>query len=140
MPSSEFYSMFEHTADIGVEVKDKTLEGAIEKLLLAFYDLNVEIEGIEPIIEKELEVSGENIEDRVVYLLEEALFLFETEGFIGKEAKVKLKDDRIIASVKGEYFDPGRHTPKFEIKAITYHQLNIKMEGGKFHIRVVFDV
>ena len=140
MPSSELYRLFEHTADLGVEVNGVSLEEAITRLLLALYDLHVSIDTIEPKVERRLEVYGETLEDAVVYLLEEALFLFDTEGFIARIANVEITDGRITATMKGEFFAPERHIPKFEIKAITYHQLSIKETKDGYTIRVVFDV
>ena len=140
MCSSDYYSLFEHTADIGIEVKGKTLEEAIERVLLAFYDLNVSLDNVEERMDRVIKGEGETLQDSLVYLLEEALFLFDTEGFVGKHVDVKVEGNTINATVRGELFNPQKHEPKFEIKAITYHQMVIKETDEGFLIRVVFDV
>jgi SHS2 domain-containing protein len=44
------------------------------------------------------------------------------------------------AVAHGESFDPSRHKYNLEIKAITYHQVSVKEEGGKWEARVIFDI
>jgi SHS2 domain-containing protein len=46
----------------------------------------------------------------------------------------------VRGSLTGEPYDPGRHEIKVEIKAVTYHQLTIKQEGGQWVGRVIVDI
>jgi SHS2 domain-containing protein len=42
--------------------------------------------------------------------------------------------------VRGEIFDPSRHQFKTEIKAVTYHQVEIIDKGESWVARVIFDI
>jgi SHS2 domain-containing protein len=44
------------------------------------------------------------------------------------------------AVARGDIFDPSRHRFKTEIKAVTYHQVEVKEVDGKWEGRVIFDV
>ena len=66
---------------------------------------------------------------------------FLGQGFIWSEADVDELADGIRANVRGEKFDPSRHRFLTELKAVTYHQLEVvKDERGKWRARMIFDV
>jgi SHS2 domain-containing protein len=37
-------------------------------------------------------------------------------------------------------YNEKKHTMKAEIKAVTFHQMEIKRSAGKFYTRIVFDI
>ena len=53
----------------------------------------------------------------------------------------KEKNDwNLSIMITGGYFDRNQMKLKSEIKAITYHQMEIKEKNGKFSTRIVFDI
>ena len=42
--------------------------------------------------------------------------------------------------VRGERFDPQRHTSGIEVKGVTRHQFRVEQVGGGFRARMIFDV
>ena len=44
------------------------------------------------------------------------------------------------ARARGEAFDEGRHVIKAEIKAVTYHQIQVKKEKRRWSARIIFDL
>lgn len=134
------YEFFEHTADIGIIVEGKTLEELIENLVLVYSDLTTEISKLKTPISMKLKLSYENIEDGIIKLIEEIIFLFETKKFLPKKCSVKVKDKEILCDLKGDIFDISKHPQKFIIKAITYHQFKIENQNNKWILRAVFDV
>lgn len=46
----------------------------------------------------------------------------------------------IRARLIGEKLDYDRHEFETEIKAVTYHQLSVTCENGRWRARVIFDV
>jgi SHS2 domain-containing protein len=45
-----------------------------------------------------------------------------------------------VLNLIGEQFDPRRHVMLTELKAVTYHQLNVEGAEGGWKARIVFDV
>jgi hypothetical protein len=43
-----------------------------------------------------------------------------------------------VLKLTGEQFDPRRHLMLTELKAVTYHQLNLARAGGEWKARIVF--
>jgi SHS2 domain-containing protein len=136
------YRIFDHTADLGVEVTGATLEELYAGAAFALFDLLTELPAVRAGRSREFDVLGENPADLLVNFLREILYAWNGEGFLMKSCFVRqVTPKRLKAVLKGERFDPARHRILKEIKAVTYHQSSVLQtpEGG-WVARVVFDV
>jgi SHS2 domain-containing protein len=135
------YTLFDHTADLGVEVYGKTAPELFANASFALFDVITDLSAVETTKEKKLVVEGSGWEDLFVNYLREILYLFNGEGFLLTEYSIlTLEPFYLEATVKGEPFDPARHSIKTEIKAVTYHQVSVREDAGKWTGRVIFDV
>jgi SHS2 domain-containing protein len=64
----------------------------------------------------------------------------DTEGLIFGRFQVNLKDLALEATAWGEVFDPEIHTMKTEIKAVTYHLLEVVEADQCWKAQVIFDI
>ena len=48
--------------------------------------------------------------------------------------------DYLIATAWGEEFDPLRHERRSEVKAVTYHMMDIKDENSNVMLQVIIDI
>jgi SHS2 domain-containing protein len=136
------YRIFDHTADLGVAVFAPTRADLYAGAAEALFDLLTDRAAVREVTVREVAVTGEGPEDLLVNFLREALFAWNGEGFLAKSCLVRVAGPRrIMALLRGEAFDPARHRIKQEIKAVTYHQAEVRQtpEGG-WAARVVFDV
>jgi SHS2 domain-containing protein len=63
------------------------------------------------------------------------------DGFIAAGITIdELDATHIRARLAGEKLDYARHNFETEIKAVTYHQLSVTCEKGRWQARVIFDV
>lgn len=77
-------------------------------------------------------------EDRLVRWLNEVLVLATVEGFVLADAKLSLHDGGLDAELRGQ---PDSHELiEHELKSVTYHDLELRREAGRFVGRVVIDV
>ena len=136
------YRIFDHTADLGVEVTGATPEELYAGAAFALFDLLTDLSAVRARRSREIDVAGENPADLLVNFLREVLYGWNGEGFLMKSCIVRqVTPTRIEAVLKGEGFDPERHRINREIKAVTYHQGSIlKTPEGTWVARVVFDV
>jgi SHS2 domain-containing protein len=44
------------------------------------------------------------------------------------------------AVVKGEPFQEGVHVIKTGVKAVTYHQIEVRQENGRWRAQIIFDL
>ncbi len=139
--SLSFYTVFEHTADVGIEVTADSREDLFVHAALAMVDL---IFGSVPGGTSEgrlVMVVGESRDDLLIAWLNELLYIFSVEGLVFSSfSDVKLTDSSFMARAHGERIDLGKHSVETEIKAATYHGFSIEAGGGKFKARIVFDV
>lgn len=135
------YKEFEHTADIGMEMYGATLEELFRNAGRALFDTIVEIDRIQPRIERSVSVTGDDDELLLMNWLRRLLYLFAVESEVYGEFRiVALQSGALQAIVTGEPLDMERHHFKTELKAITYHQFRLIHEQDGWRATVIFDV
>jgi SHS2 domain-containing protein len=137
------YRIFDHTADLGVEVTGATLEELYAGAAFAVFDLLTDLSSVRAGKSREIDVAGENPADLLVNFLREVLYAWNGEGFLMKSCFIRqATPKRLRAVLKGDQCDPARHRILKEIKAVTYHQCSVQEtpEGAGWVARVVFDV
>lgn len=135
------YEIFDHTADMGVRVFGRSVEEVFVNAAYALFDQWTDLRKVRKQISQEISVQGSDREDLLIRWLGELLFLGESRGFLFKEFTIRRLDSTSLKAVaRGEIFDPSRHRFKTEIKAVTYHQAELKERDGRWEGRVIFDV
>ena len=89
----------------------------------------------------EVRLEANDLEVLFVDFLTELLVMFETEGALLSSIKTQVSEGppwSMVASVQGESYDPLRHELLHDIKAVTYHTLEIRPDEG--WARVLFDI
>jgi SHS2 domain-containing protein len=136
-----FFREIEHTADIGIELEADTAAELFRRAGLALFSLMVSPEGVEPREEREELVRAEGWEDLLHDWLSRLLHSFLQDGFIAARITIdELDSTHVRARLAGEKLDYGRHNFETEIKAVTYYQLSLTCEKGRWQARVIFDV
>lgn len=140
------YCTFEHTADIGLKVEAPDLATAFGE---AAYGLTSVITGGKLARSREapwagdIQLTAEDPETLLVRWLSEVLYLFEVDEFLVGSAVVQINQDRSVwhlaAKLLGENYQTDRHGYGCEVKAITYHGLEVET-GQPARITVIFDL
>jgi protein archease len=142
--SSEFKNI-DHTGDIAVEVTADSITELLKVSALAWknsvLEENSEIDNKEI---KKIKISERTLEELLVSFLSELNFLLQVEKWIFNEIdiiEVAEKDQWMLeTTLLGELFDNNKHDLKTEIKAITFHQMNIEYINGIYKTKIVFDI
>jgi SHS2 domain-containing protein len=134
----------EHKADTGFLVKAPSLQRLYIDAALAMTDMRVKLDRVTDQERKTAKASAENREGLLVSWLSEVLFLFEREKFLCRRIVFDAFDGKKIqATLWGQTYDPLRHGKISEIKAVTYHQLEIgdrEQPEPHFFARVFLDL
>jgi SHS2 domain-containing protein len=135
------FELFDTTADVGLTVYGRNFIELLENSASGLSSLITEpFESKDDIIKK-IEFEEENREILLVSLLSELIFLFETAGFLmNKIHGKKIDNNKYSFSLEGETYSPKKHTLLTQIKAVTYHNLEIKTKGDILTVNIVFDV
>lgn len=121
------FEYFDVTADIGFIAYGNTLNEAFENAGLAIFNIISDTSGIDALKEIEFEVTSEDEVSLLYDYLEELLFYHEIEFMLFSEFHVEIDDDlHLKAKIIGEEIDWDKHERKTEIKAITFHMMDVK--------------
>jgi SHS2 domain-containing protein len=135
------YRIFDHTADLGVEIAGASLEELYAGAALALFDLLTDLSSVRAGVVREIVVSGKDPADLLVNFLREVLYAWNGDRFLMKACRIReVSPRRLKALLRGEPFDPARHRILKEIKAVTYHQASVEKTGDGWVARVIFDV
>lgn len=130
------YRELEHTADWELQVWAPDLSQLFVLAAQGMYALaGTRLQGQERIIRK-LDLSANDIESLLVMFLNDLLFLSEEEGLAFDRFDVETDGGYLHADVYGA---PISNQDK-EIKAVTFHNLELRNKDGLFSINIVFDV
>ena len=132
------YEVLEHAADVMVRCTGKDLEECFENAAYAMIDQIVDASRIDDSVEKMVEISAQDDEERLYSFLSELLFIVDCESLVFDSFDVTFDGDRVICKAKGEPLDVKKHHAKSEIKAVTYHMLSVNREEPS--VTVIFDV
>jgi len=134
------FEFIDHTADIGIRVQAPALEDLFETAGLAFTELVTSADSLDCRVERRFKLEEDDIETLLVSWLQELIYLLDTEDLVFGRFQVKLQDFSLEASAWGDVFDPDIHTMKTEIKAVTYHQLEVTKSDLGWQAQVIFDI
>ncbi|VDN50332.1 unnamed protein product [Dracunculus medinensis] len=138
------YEYLDHTADVQLHAWGKTLEEAVEQLLVSMYGYMTELSSVNVEYSFDMKASGIDLISLVARLLDEALYCFSTEPFfVGRIAEVLSFDrQKFEISVRcwGDSFDIEQHPQGTEIKAITYSNMQINETSERTDIFVIVDI
>ncbi len=132
------YILVDHTADMMVRAFGGTLAECFANAAYALFDQTVDLSDVGASETVEIRVSGIDDEDRLFSLLSEMLYLEDGEGLVLKEFEVSFDGDDVVCRAAGERLDRTRHRVRSEIKAVTYHMMEIDRDEPS--VTVLFDV
>ncbi len=137
MKESPKFEFMEHTADLKIRVRGKTLDEIFENAALAVSqylspDKKIEVKKV-----KIINVQGADSQSLLSNFLDELLYLLDAEGFAVAKAKVTLRGNNLKAELSGD--DASKYAIK-EIKAATYAEMYIKKSGNEWEAQFVMDV
>jgi SHS2 domain-containing protein len=135
------FEILDHTADIGIMVYGEDLKSLFENAGEAFFHLITDLRRVRLRTERKIEIGGESLERLIVDWLNELLYLHDVENLLFKGFSVESVGEKgLQARVKGEFFQEGVHVIKTEVKAVTYHQLEVLKEKAGWRARIILDL
>ena len=140
MPHSEPFEVIDHTADVGIVARGKTLPELFANAATGMMHFLISPEAVRPDTSRRLTVEADDLPGLLVAWLNELLVLLNADGFVPAAFEVhEIDEHRLTGVVWGEPVDATRHRFRLDVKAATYHQLCVKKNDG-WEARVIFDV
>ncbi len=139
--AKRFYEILEHTADIRIRVSAKELKDLFSRTAAAMFDIIAEKKPGPNAEKKELTIAQEapNLEELFINWLNELLSLSSVRGLIFSYFQIKTLDEKHLEAVVWGEKAKNDNINK-EIKAATYHQLQVIKNRNGWKTEVIFDV
>ncbi len=139
------YKQIDHTADVAVRLEGDNYEDLIRTAAAAWREVVLENSQGAPVEKKQLTFETSSLEELLVNCIDELNYLLTVKRWVFytfEYLKVEKSEEiwKLNAEIAGELLDPQRHSIEIEIKAVTFHQLNIEKENGVYRTLLVFDI
>lgn len=134
--SGSGFREIDHTADWAIEVWAPDLEGLFVQAVAGMHTLM----GIEvlpgPMVTHPISLSAADKESLLVAFLDELLYLIESRAVACDSMDLNFSETDLHARITAKPIASVQR----QIKAVTYHNLEIKMKSDTLTVTVVFDV
>jgi SHS2 domain-containing protein len=135
------YEVFEHTADFGLRIRAASLEALFAEAGCALFAAIVSnFDAVAPRDEFRFALPPGPHDEMLHDWLDELLFAFHAQRIVCARFAVELDAAGLRAVAWGEPIDTARHQLDCEIKAITYHGLQVVRQGDDWLAEVIVDI
>ena len=135
------FQILEHPSDVGIEAYGNSLEELFENAALGLFSLISVPEGIGMGQRLHLGLDSMDLENLLVRWLNELLYLYDGENFLIARTDVRsVSQTSLEGFMLGETYNSKKHELKLDVKAVTYHQLQIENISGSWKARFFVDV
>ena len=130
------------SGDFAFEASGETLEDLFASCAEACFSAMAELSKIEPKIDYSINISADSLDDLLVDFLSELIYLKDAEKIFFSRFDIRIDNDNISlnAVAQGERIDYNKHDIKVDVKAATYHNLEIKRVEKGFKVKVILDL
>lgn len=134
---------FDHTADVGLRITGESLSDLFETAAGGVFDyIVVNRDEVRETETETVDLQAETAGDLLFSWLNELIFRSETRHRLYRSFHVQTAEDgrSLKATIQGEAIDATRHTLDHEVKAITYHGLDLHEANGRWHAEMILDI
>jgi len=133
------FEILEHKADLKIKVFGKSLEELFENAMIAMVEnMRPEIDFSQKnTIQREINIKSFDLDSLLVDFLSEVLYLIQVNKEVYKKIKfLDFKNFNLKAILYGEKIK----RLGLDIKAVTYHNLEIKKTKNGYYAIILFDI
>ncbi|MBW2145071.1 MAG: archease [Deltaproteobacteria bacterium] len=135
------FIVLNHTADSGIMVCGTDIRNLFEKAAIAIMQIMVSSRHTEKTRTIKLSLDEQDLPGLMVRWLGEILYLFAGEKEVVTGIRIdSISPSHLDATLESVPFDPDLHEILCEIKAVTYHQIQVVEKDDCWEARVIFDL
>jgi len=137
------YRYLDHMTDAVIEAYGESLEEAFENAARGLNDTMIDLKTVRQDMEIKITAVGHDLHSLLFDWLDKVMLLLVADGIAMSGFSVKIKQNggySLEGVAKGERLDLDRHHYKLEIKAVTYHEMQVAQEKGKFTVKFLLDL
>jgi SHS2 domain-containing protein len=140
-PVPEWLKFVDHTADAGITVEAPSLQRLFERAAWGMFFVMTDLTATRATESVRVSIDAPDRVALLVQWLSDLNYRHVTEHRVFSDFKVlTLTTQHLEANVSGEVIDPARHTIFTEIKAVTFHGLQLKRVERRWTAQIIFDL
>jgi riboflavin kinase/FMN adenylyltransferase len=131
------YEEIDHTADVGIRVRGRDLAELFANAAYGMFSLMLDVDHLPQTLSRQVEVESFDVETLLVDWLSELNYRREMAGEVYNRFDIReISPTRLKATVSGT----NGVRPHKLVKAVTFHDLEIKQTSDGYEAVIVFDV
>ena len=135
------FDIIDHVADVGITAYGEDTKQLFANAALALFNLITNVESVKEELRHHVEIDSENRDNLLIEWLNELIYLFDAEHLLFNRFEIEsLSNSQLKATCHGEKLDPARHRIKIDVKAATYHMLQVAEDSKGYKAQVIFDI
>ncbi|NIM47560.1 MAG: archease [Candidatus Aenigmarchaeota archaeon] len=129
------------TSDSAFEATGKDLNELFASSALAMFEVMINTKQIKPEVKRKVEAQADDLKGLLFEWLNELLVFYGAENlaFSKFEVVIDEKNFKLDATCWGEQINPDKHETRAEVKAATYHKMEIE-KNDTWKARVIVDI
>jgi len=133
------FRIIEHTADIGLVAYGSSLAEAFASAAYGLFSIIAELDNVREKEARTVDIREDGAEALLFEWLNQLIYIFNVESLLFRRFEItEFNRRRLRASCRGEKYDPARHRLKTDVKAATYHLLEVAEKKNR--VQVIFDI
>ena len=135
------YEYFDHAADVGIRIRGDSLPDLFLTGAQALMEwIGPAPDSSESILQSE-RVEAETLDELLVRWLQEVLFIFhQRHAYVTGARSMDIRDNSVNAVLISRIWGEAQVGKYQEIKAVTYHRLELRRDGAGWRASVILDL
>jgi SHS2 domain-containing protein len=127
--------------DYEFEAEAESLEKLFSVCALATFEAMTDVSGVETIEERNFDISAESLEELLYLFLAELIYIKDTENIFFSKFEIMITNRfKLNCKAFGEHINGKKHTLKTDVKAVTYHKLEVVKKDDGYGAHVILDL
>ena len=139
-PPTVPFEVLNHTADVGIIAYGRNLSELFANAARGMFHFIIDPSAVAERERRRRTVEADDLDGLLVAWLNDLLVVLNADAFIPAAFVIEeITPTRLRAVLAGEPVDAARHHFRLDVKAATYHLLQIRQDGG-WSARLIFDI
>jgi SHS2 domain-containing protein len=141
MKHEHTFETIEHTADIGVIGRGKTISEAFENTAYGMFSIIADLDKYQTTSAIEVQAEGDDNISLLERFLSSLLVIFDGDAVLPLDFEITdIQPGSLTCKISGREIGEDIEWLGPTIKAVTFHKMTVENEDGQWWTRVIFDV
>ena len=135
------FEILEHTADVGVIGKGRTMADAFESAAYGMFSIVADLDKYEPTGQRKVAAAGADDVTLLERFLSSLLVIFDGDRLLPLDFEItEISMGRLVCWISTRPIADDIEWLGPTIKAVTFHQMAVESKGGEWTAQAIFDV